>query len=37
MTGHGSWGISQSLGSGKVMSELMEDAALSADISGLGL
>ncbi|KOS20881.1 putative oxidoreductase [Escovopsis weberi] len=35
--GHGPWGISLSLGTGKVMAELMHNRALSADISALGL
>ncbi|WYZ39317.1 hypothetical protein EsH8_III_001231 [Colletotrichum jinshuiense] len=35
--GHGPWGISLSLGTGKVMAELMQGRILSADISGLGL
>lgn len=36
-TGHGPWGISLSLGTGKVMSEMMEGKETSADIGGLGL
>lgn len=36
-TGHGPWGISMSLGTGKVMAEMIQGRALSADISGLGL
>ncbi|KAF7187899.1 putative oxidoreductase C1F5.03c [Pseudocercospora fuligena] len=39
--GHGPWGISQSLGTGKVMSEMLEgrdvDSRLSADIRRLGI
>lgn len=35
-TGHGPWGISLSLGTGKVMSELVMGVKTSADISGLG-
>jgi len=35
--GHGPWGISQSLGTGKVMSELIEGIKTSADIGGLSL
>ncbi|KAK1506465.1 FAD dependent oxidoreductase superfamily [Colletotrichum costaricense] len=35
--GHGPWGISLSLGTGKVMAELMQGRKLSADISRLGL
>ncbi|EPS42774.1 hypothetical protein H072_3249 [Dactylellina haptotyla CBS 200.50] len=35
--GHGPWGTSQSLGTGKVMAELMMGELLSADISQLGL
>ena len=35
--GHGPWGISLSLGTGKVMAELMLDKPVSADISKLGL
>lgn len=35
--GHGPWGISLSLGTGKVMAELMQGKEPSADISGLGL
>ncbi|KAI8674155.1 DAO domain-containing protein [Fusarium keratoplasticum] len=34
--GHGPWGISLSLGTGKVMAEMMQGRELSADISGLG-
>ena len=36
-TGHGPWGINHSLGTGKVMAELAQGRALSADISSLGL
>ncbi|TDZ35938.1 putative oxidoreductase [Colletotrichum spinosum] len=36
-SGHGPWGISLSLGTGKVMAELMQGRRLSADISGLAL
>lgn len=36
-TGHGPWGISLSLGTGKVMAELMQGMPQSADITGLGL
>lgn len=35
--GHGPWGISLSLGTGKVMAELMQGRKLSADISRLVL
>ncbi|TID26485.1 FAD dependent oxidoreductase-like protein [Venturia nashicola] len=35
--GHGPWGISQSLGTGKVLSELVEGMATSADIAALAL
>jgi glycine/D-amino acid oxidase-like deaminating enzyme len=35
-TGHGPWGISLSLGTGKVMAEMMQGRELSADISQLG-
>ncbi|RGP63010.1 FAD dependent oxidoreductase superfamily [Fusarium longipes] len=35
-TGHGPWGISLSLGTGKVMAEMMQGRDLSADISELG-
>ncbi|KAF2766377.1 putative oxidoreductase [Teratosphaeria nubilosa] len=34
--GHGPWGISLSLGSGKVMQEMAEGVNMSADVSGLG-
>ncbi|RYO88399.1 hypothetical protein DL764_008726 [Monosporascus ibericus] len=36
-SGHGPWGISQSLGTGKVMAEMMQGRPLSADVSRLGL
>ncbi|KAI1212513.1 FAD dependent oxidoreductase [Annulohypoxylon truncatum] len=36
-TGHGPWGISMSLGTGKVMAEMIQGRELSADVSGLGL
>ncbi|RYP65755.1 hypothetical protein DL770_008935 [Monosporascus sp. CRB-9-2] len=36
-SGHGPWGISQSLGTGKVMAEMMHGRPLSADVSRLGL
>lgn len=36
-TGHGPWGISHSLGTGKVMAEMLERQQPSADISGLGM
>ncbi|KAK5125622.1 hypothetical protein LTR85_011896 [Meristemomyces frigidus] len=35
--GHGPWGISHSLGTGKVMAEMMEGEGLSAGVGGLGL
>ncbi|KFA61876.1 hypothetical protein S40285_06574 [Stachybotrys chlorohalonatus IBT 40285] len=35
--GHGPWGISLSLGTGRVMAEMMQGRALSADVSRLGL
>jgi glycine/D-amino acid oxidase-like deaminating enzyme len=35
--GHGPWGISLSLGTGKVLAEMMQGREMSADISGLGL
>lgn len=35
--GHGPWGISQSLGTGKVLAELIEGQKTSADVSGLAL
>ncbi|QSS56085.1 FAD dependent oxidoreductase superfamily [Histoplasma capsulatum var. duboisii H88] len=36
-TGHGPWGISLSLGTGKVMAEMVMGVKTSADVSGLGL
>lgn len=36
-TGHGPWGISLSLGTGKVVSELVRDVKLSASVKGLGV
>lgn len=35
--GHGPWGISLSLGTGKVMAEMVRGVKTSADVSGLGL
>lgn len=35
--GHGPWGISLSLGTGKVMSEMVEGRPTSADVRQLGL
>ncbi|KAI1080543.1 FAD dependent oxidoreductase [Whalleya microplaca] len=35
--GHGPWGISHSLGTGKVMAEMIQGRELSADVSKLGL
>jgi len=35
--GHGPWGITNSLGTGKVMSEMIEGKETSADVSQLGL
>lgn len=35
--GHGPWGIAQSVGTGKVLSELIEGVQPSADVSDLGL
>lgn len=35
--GHGPWGISLSLGTGKAMAEMMQGRALSADVSSLGV
>ncbi|KAK4083351.1 hypothetical protein Purlil1_10762 [Purpureocillium lilacinum] len=35
--GHGPWGISLSLGTGKVMAEMMAGRETSADVSGLGI
>ncbi|KAE9365339.1 FAD dependent oxidoreductase [Stipitochalara longipes BDJ] len=34
--GHGPWGVSNSLGTGKVMSEMMEGNKMSVDVDGLG-
>ncbi|KAK7751113.1 hypothetical protein SLS62_006942 [Diatrype stigma] len=34
--GHGPWGISQSLGTGRVMAEMMQGRGMSADVSALG-
>lgn len=36
-SGHGPWGISLSLGTGKVIAELVQGAMPSVDITGLGL
>ncbi|CZR63816.1 uncharacterized protein PAC_13713 [Phialocephala subalpina] len=36
-SGHGPWGITNSLGTGKVMSEMITGKETSVDISGLGL
>ena len=36
-TGHGPWGISLSLGTGKVVAEMIEGTKASADVSGLGI
>lgn len=36
-TGHGPWGISMSLGTGKVMAEMIQGRELSADVSRLAL
>jgi glycine/D-amino acid oxidase-like deaminating enzyme len=36
-SGHGPWGITNSLGTGKVMSEMIMGKETSVDISGLGL
>jgi glycine/D-amino acid oxidase-like deaminating enzyme len=36
-TGHGPWGISLSLGGGKVMAEMIQGRPLSASVEGLGL
>ncbi|KAI2472302.1 nucleotide-binding domain-containing protein [Annulohypoxylon bovei var. microspora] len=36
-TGHGPWGISMSLGTGKIMAEMIQGRELSADVSGLSL
>ncbi|KAF2429154.1 nucleotide-binding domain-containing protein [Tothia fuscella] len=35
--GHGPWGIAQSLGTGKVLSEMLENQPTSANVDGLGL
>ncbi|KAI8627886.1 FAD dependent oxidoreductase [Xylariaceae sp. FL1651] len=35
--GHGPWGISMSLGTGKVLAEMIQGRKLSADVSRLGL
>lgn len=35
--GHGPWGISHSLGTGKVLSEMLEGKDLSADVRSLGM
>ncbi|CAM1506243.1 Fc.00g058840.m01.CDS01 [Cosmosporella sp. VM-42] len=35
--GHGPWGISLGLGTGKVMAEMMQGSEMSADVSALGL
>lgn len=35
--GHGPWGISLSLGTGKVMAEMIQGRPMSADVSRLGL
>jgi glycine/D-amino acid oxidase-like deaminating enzyme len=36
-TGHGAWGISQSLGTGLVISEMVNKRKPSADVSELNL
>ncbi|KAK4232360.1 FAD dependent oxidoreductase [Podospora fimiseda] len=36
-SGHGPWGISQSLGTGLVLSEMLTGRETSADVSGLGI
>lgn len=36
-TGHGPWGISLSLGTGKVVAEMIRGVKTSADVSGLGI
>lgn len=36
-TGHGPWGISLSLGTGKVVAEMIQGVRTSADVSGLGI
>lgn len=35
--GHGPWGISLSLGSGKIMAEMIQGRSTSVSVSGLGL
>lgn len=35
-TGHGPWGIALSLGTGKVLAEMLAGVKPSADVSGLG-
>ena len=35
--GHGPWGISMSLGTGKVLAEMMEGRSTSVDVTGLDL
>lgn len=35
--GHGPWGISHSLGTGKVMAEMVESKPLSANVKSLSL
>lgn len=35
--GHGPWGISHSLGTGKVMAEMIEGKPTSANIKALGM
>ena len=35
-TGHGPWGIALSLGTGKVVAEMLAGVKTSADVSGLG-
>ncbi len=35
--GHGPWGISLSLGTGKVMAEMLQNSKLSAKVDGLGM
>jgi glycine/D-amino acid oxidase-like deaminating enzyme len=36
-TGHGPWGISLALGTGKVVAEMIQGGRTSADVSGLGI
>lgn len=36
-TGHGPWGISLSLGTGKVVAEMIQGVRTSTDVSGLGI